>query len=635
MYPDLEGQKNIYLTEKGENQVKKSAKELKNHAYRQAGKGIDLIYFSDVNRTRQTAEIVNKELDAGIAFDTRLRDVNLGVYHGGRKDKFYRDFPKNLEHFYGQKPEGGENWGEVRKRMFDCLKDIDKRHKNKTILIISHGDPLWLLEGTCNSLQEEELLEIKIQEKYVRPAEWRKLDFKNVPLDEAGRFDLHRPYIDEVGFLCPKCQGPMQRVPEVCDVWFDSGSMPFAQHHYPFEKKNFQFPAEYISEAIDQTRGWFYTLLAVSTLLGKGTPYKNVISTGHVLDEKGEKMSKSKGNIVDPWQIINKYGADAVRWYFYTVNQPGEPKLFAEKDIDQALKRFILILWNCFTFYRTYKGNKKYPPKADPPRAEKTKNILDKWIISRLNELILDVTSELDKYDVTGAARALEDFVVNDLSLWYIRRSRKRFDEAAGTLASVLEKISRLTAPFIPFLSEEIYRSEGGFGSVHLQDWPRADKKLVDKKLNEKMAKVRQIVALALAERAKAGIKVRQPLTSLQITEKIERDLQALIKDEVNVKNISFGKELKLDTTITPELKEEGIVREVIRHIQEMRKEAGLKPGDKIMVSYFGTAELNEILGRNKRFILTEIKAKDFKTGKGEKEVKIDQQSLLLAIKKL
>ncbi|MBI2626429.1 MAG: class I tRNA ligase family protein, partial [Candidatus Nealsonbacteria bacterium] len=527
---------------------------------------------------------------------------------------------------------------------------IDQKRKNKNILIISHCDPLWLLEGAAKGLSDKELLKIKLAKKDIKTGEWRRLEYKNLPLDREGRVDFHRPYVDGIKFHCSKCGEIMVRVPEVCDVWFDSGCMPFAQVHWPFVSKTSKpalFPADYISEAIDQTRGWFYTLLAVSTLLGQGSPYKNVISQGHVLDEKGEKMSKSRGNVVDPWYIIEKYGVDAVRWYFYTVNQPGDSKLFAEKDIDQTLKKFILILWNCFTFYQTYKKTKN--------KKQKTKNILDKWVVSRLNELILGVTEKLDKYDVTGAARLIEDFVINDLSLWYIRRSRKRFEEAAGTLALVLQTVSKLTAPFIPFLSDEIYKCllPGSKQSVHLESWPKADKKLINKKLNQKMAKVREIVTLALAERAKAGIKVRQPLASLRIPEKMDKELSELIKEEVNVKKIISGGILILDTKITPELKEEGIVREVVRQINEMRKEVGLTPKDKISVRYFGTPGLNKILEKNKKNILAEIKAKNFKLGKEPlfappspmlrrasnasegKEVKIDQQNIWLAIRKI
>lgn len=637
IYPWPE-QKPILLTEHGQNQIKKAAKELKK-------KKIDLIYSSDISRTRQTAKIVAEELGIKIVFDKRLRDVNLGIYHGGAKERFYQDFPKSLERFYNKKPPKGESWGDCRKRMIECLDDIDKKHRDKTILIVSHGDPLWLLEDTMKGLNTEQFLESKIKEGYVKTGEHRKIEYKKFPLDRDGRLDFHRPYIDEVKFKCSKCQdGLMKRVPEVIDSWFDSGAMPFAQHHYPFEKR-LQLPADYISEAIDQTRGWFYTLLAIPTLLGFGPSYKNVISLGHVLDKKGEKMSKSKGNVVDPWYIIEKYGADATRWYFYTINQPGDVKFFAEKELAEALRKFIMTYWNSYIFFDIY-GQKKARGIS--------KHVLDKWIVSKMNELIQEVTQKLDKYDITPGARLIESFVINDLSLWYIRRSRRRFQkpqtkkelkEASATLSYVLLTLSKMTAPFVPFLSEELYQNLFEIRSktsVHLADWPKADKKLIDKPLGQKMEKARKIVNMVLAERAKAGIKVRQPLSELKIKEKIDRPLLDLIKEEVNVKKITFAKSFKLETKITQELKEEGTVREVIRQVQEMRKKAGYKPHHRVSVQYFGPKELNRILSKNQAFILKETKAKDFRLREKlkkvfdiESETKVDQQNLWLAIKKL
>ena len=621
IYPWPE-QEPVLLTKEGEHQIKKAAKELKT-------KKIDLIYASDMARTCQTAEIVAKELGVKIIFDKRLRDINLGIYHGrSKKDEFYRDFPKTVENMYKAPPKG-ESWGQVRKRMLDCLTDIDKKHKNKTILIVSHGDPLWLLRGITTGMDDKKLLDIKIKGTDIKTGQWRQIEYKKLPLDKSGKLDFHRPYIDGIKFYCPKCQNIMERTPELIDVWFDSGAMPFAQYHWPFDKK-LQFPADYISEAVDQTRGWFYTLLAISTLLGKGPAYKNVISLGHVLDEKGEKMSKSKGNVVDPWYVVEKYGADALRWYFYTVNQPGDVKLFSEKDIDQALKKFILTFWNSYQFYQTYVTHFYQSAKKH------YNHILDRWIISRLHELIQETTDKLDEYDVTAAARAIENFVINDLSLWYIRRSRKRFGEAASTLALVLQTLSKLTAPFTPFLSEEINQEKK---SCHLQEWPKADKKLIDRKLNQKMEKAREIVRLALAERAKARIKVRQPLAELQIKEKIDKELAEIIKEEVNVKKISSGKRFKLDIRITPALKEEGRVREVIRQIQELRKKAGLEPKDKIIVQYFGNPELNDVLKRHKKAILDGTKAEDFilkrklkKAFLAESEIRIDHWNLWLSI---
>ncbi len=649
----------IKLTKAGEKQIEKIAKKLRQ-------KKIDLIFSSDMTRAKQTAEIVARELNLKIIFDKRLRDINLGVYQGGEK----QTLPKNLERFY-KKLKKGENWDGCRKRMVNFLKAVDKKYSQKNILIISHGDPLWLLEGAMKGLSDKELLEINIKEKHIKAGELRDIAFHKMPLNEKGEIDFHRPYIDEVKFFCPKCHGLMVRAPEVIDCWFDSGSMPFAQYHYPFENKKLidqgkQFPADYIAEAIDQTRGWFYTLHAISTLVKNSSAYKNVISLGHVLDEKGEKMSKSRGNVVDPWYIVEKYGADATRWYFYTVNQPSDAKLFSERDVENSLKKLLLTLWNSLLFYDTYSEKPKVSSSPRLWRASKiqkpnkpNKNILDKWIISKLNQLILEITNSLNNYDVTKAGRLIEDFVINDLSLWYIRRSRRRFQKPEGkeelkkasqVLGFVLLTLSKLTAPFVPFLSEYIYHKvkSSNFklpNSVHLDDWPKADKKMIDKLLNKNMEKIREIVTQALAERVKVKIKVRQALNELQIVNyelTKEKALLELIKEEVNVKQITFGKKLELDIKITPELKEEGIIREVIRHIQEMRKKTDLKPKDKILVRYFGSANLNEVLNRNKEFILKGARVKNFFLGEKQKEIfdieekiKVDQEELWLAIKKI
>jgi isoleucyl-tRNA synthetase len=675
------------LTKKGEEETKIAAERLRKEK-------IDLIFSSDLLRTKQTAEIVAKEIGAKVIFDKRLREYDIGIFNGKPTHLAWQYFKEKRDWLSVKLPKG-ESLLLLRKRMVKFLKDIDRKYKNKNILIISHELPLTILEYSLKGLPLEKIIRDRREGKIkkIETGEFRKIKFKNLPFNEKMELDFHRPYIDEVKFYCPHCHSLMERVPEVIDCWFDSGSMPFAQAHYPFafaqkskiKNQKFLFPADFISEGIDQTRGWFYTLLAISTLLGLRSAYKNVISLGHVLDEKGEKMSKSKGNVVDPWLILEKYGADTTRWYFYTVNQPGDSKLFSEKDIDQALKKFILTLWNSFQFYKTY------VPHFLRPWKMKYKNILDKWIVSRLNLLIKDTTQKLDKYDVTDAARLIENFVIEDLSLWYIRRSRRRFhplgeqsslggrktgkdfEEASTTLGFVLLTLSKLTAPFIPFLSEEIYRKcqmsnaesrpfffiKGGtrgkkrtkfsspvkcqMSSVHLEDWPRANKKLIDRKLNKKMEKVREVVTQALAERAKTGIKVRQPLAKLQIANgkfQIEKELLDLIKEEVNVREITFGKTLKLDTKITPELREEGIIREIIRNLQEMRKIAGLTPKDIISIQFEGEKKLKDILLKNQEKILKVALARDLKFSKKgkfelERAIKIEGKNLWFAIKKI
>lgn len=482
--------------------------------------------------------------------------------------------------------------------------------------------------------------------------------------------NLHRPYIDDAILKCD-CGESMRRVKEVIDCWFDSGAMPFAQWHYPFDpdsissqgSDNFgarnkdlsfpapkNFPADFICEGIDQTRGWFYTLLVISTLLGLGTPYKNVISNGIVLDAKGQKMSKSKGNIIKPSDVVEKYGADVARLYFYTINAVAEPKRFDFKDVQSLYRRFFDTLLNVQKFFDIYKDS-NFKPK------EKTSfnNILDKWIISLLENLNRKVVEKMENYNVVGAARLFDDFVEN-LSNWYIRRSRKRFqkaengkekEEASQALHYVLLKLSKLIAPFAPFFSESIYKKLGGEKeSVHLEEYPQSEKDLIDDMVEKDMLAIIETAALALAKRSAAGVKVRQPLSLLKIKgEEKKEEYINLLKEEVNIEKIIFDKNLKeeieLNAEITPELREKGITREIIRHIQGMRKKAGFMPSDKISVQFFGGEELNNILEKNKELILKEGRINDLKLSKKtqgvfdiEAEIEIDQQKLWIKIKK-
>ncbi|MFA5189013.1 MAG: isoleucine--tRNA ligase [Patescibacteria group bacterium] len=468
-------------------------------------------------------------------------------------------------------------------------------------------------------------------------------------------FDPHRPFIDDLELNC-QCGGQMKRVPEVIDVWFDSGSMPFAQWHYPFENKNLidkkeQFPADYISEAIDQTRGWFYTLLAVSTLLEKGTPYKNVICLGHLNDKFGKKMSKSKGNVVDPWYIINKYSSDALRWHLYTLNQPGDAKNFDEKNVDEVVKKVILIWQNSVKFFKLYQ-DKKVKSSQDSP------NILDKWVLAEFNRLINQVSQYLDEYNIIEAGRKIQDFI-NVFSTWYLRRSRDRFKgndekdkkQALATTHYVLLNLSKICAPFMPFLAEEIYQElEGGKESVHLEDWPKAAADLIDSKLIENMETVRKIIEQALAVRAAAVIKVRQPLNKLYITKKsLPEELYFLIKDEVNVKGIELvdnlpeGKNLKigadqnykvcLDIELDKNLQLEGNARELIRQINAQRKEMGLSIGDLVEVVYETKSEaLKETLAKFGDEIKANTLTKELVEGKGKEELEINGEKIKIEI---
>ncbi|MDZ7798598.1 MAG: isoleucine--tRNA ligase [Patescibacteria group bacterium] len=476
--------------------------------------------------------------------------------------------------------------------------------------------------------------------------------------------DLHRPYVDEIELDC-ECGGKMKRVQDVIDCWFDSGSMPFSQWHYPFENKEkidqgLSYPADFISEAMDQTRGWFYTLLAISTLLGKGTSYKNVICLGLVLDKNGQKMSKSKGNIVKPDDIFEKYGADAARWYFYTLNQPGETKLFDMKGVEEVVKKVFLILMNVHSFYQMY-AESKIPEKI------KSDHVLDQWINSKINLLIEKVTQDLESFDPTKAARRIADFI-NDLSTWYLRRSRDRFktgekkdkERALATLYLVLFKLSKLMAPFTPFLAEELYKKlKGEKESVHLEDWPKAEPEKYDQVLYN-MEKVQQLVELGHALRAENAIKVRQPLAQiLSNINDLPEDYKEIIKKELNLHEVHLDKkeikenidfkikeagEIKvaLDITITDQLKEEGLVREVIRHINSLRKKAKLTIGDKVELSYYTEEEkIKKIFENYKEEIKKETASKDLRLVIKEeaenlsktKSFKLDHQEVIISIK--
>ena len=544
----------IHITGKGRDDVLKAARELKKEK-------IDVIVASPATRTKETAEILAREL--GLSdFETipEFYDILIGAaFEGKQEEEFNKEFEIWEERFW-KKPEGSENWRELRRRVMAGVKKLCEKYRGKKILLVGHGDPLWVMLAALEGLAEKDYKKIP----YPQTGTFRKIRLHNWPYNAEGELDLHKPYVDSIKFRCD-CGSEMGRVKEVIDVWFDSGAMPFAAQGFGSPtskgKSDFLYPADYISEAIDQTRGWFYTLLAVSSLLGLESSYKRVLSLGLVLDEKGEKMSKSKGNVVDPVKLIEKYGADAVRWYFYTVNQPWDDKLFRERDIQDARRRFLMILWNSFVYWQTYK-EVQLPIGS---WTSKPKLIINKWILAKWNVILKEVTEKLEKYDIVSAARILENFVVEDISHWYIRRIRKYMKsedkECSRVLGNILLELSKSLAPFAPFIAEGIYKgTDGKKESVHLEDWPEAKKlKAGGYKLIKDMEKVREIVSKALELRQKAGIKIRQPLQKLQITDKLPAEFLELVKGEVNVKEIAFSDKFELDTKLTEDLKEEGL----------------------------------------------------------------------------
>ncbi len=394
----------------------------------------------------------------------------------------------------------------------------------------------------------------------------------------AKTVELHRPYIDEITCTCPECQGTMKRVPEVIDCWFDSGAMPFAQHHYPFENKELfdsQFPAQFISEAVDQTRGWFYSLMAESTLLFNCAPFENVIVLGHVQDENGQKMSKSKGNAVDPFEALETYGADAIRWYFYINSAPWLPNRFHGKAVQEGQRKFLGTLWNTYAFFVLYANIDNFDATKYSLDYEKLP-VMDKWLLSKLNTAVKEVDDHLDNYRIPEAARILDNFV-DEMSNWYVRRSRERFwakgmeqdkINAYMTLYTALVTICKCAAPMIPFMTEEIYRNlvcsidQNAPESIHLCDFPTADEGMIDRKLEDSMEEVLKIVVMGRAARNTANIKNRQPIGTMYVkAESVLDDFyQEIIEDELNVKKIVFSDDVSAFTTYSfkPQLKTVG-----------------------------------------------------------------------------
>ena len=558
--------------------------------------------------------------------------------------------------------------------------------------------------------------------------------------ERAKTVELHRPYIDEITLKCPECGGEMHRVPEVIDCWFDSGAMPFAQHHYPFENKELfeqQFPANFISEAVDQTRGWFYSLLAESTLLFNKAPYKNVIVLGHVQDENGQKMSKSKGNAVDPFDALNKYGADAIRWYFYINSAPWLPNRFHGKAVVEGQRKFMSTLWNTYAFFVLYADIDNFDPTKYELNYDQLP-VMDKWLLSRLNTTVQAVDNDLANYKIPEAARALQEFV-DEMSNWYVRRSRERFwakgmeqdkINAYMTLYHALVTIAKTAAPMIPFMTEDIYQNlvrsvdKDAPESIHLCDFPTVNEAWIDKDLEADMKELLEIVVLGRACRNTANIKNRQPIGTMYVKaeKKMSEFYTDIIADELNVKEVKFADDVEsfisysfkpqlrtvgpkygkllggirqaltdingtaamnelrtngvlkldingndvelteedllietaqtegyvsesdgetsvvLDTNLTPELIEEGFVREIISKIQTMRKEAGFEVMDKIKVYAHGNDKIQEVMKAHEDEIKSEVLADEMVLGETDgyvKEWNINKETVTMGVKKL
>jgi len=470
--------------------------------------------------------------------------------------------------------------------------------------------------------------------------------------------DLHRPYIDDVTYACAACGDTMVRQPEVIDCWFDSGAMPFAQWHYPFENAELfkqSFPADYISEAVDQTRGWFYSLHALSTLVFDQPCFKNVICLGHILDAQGEKMSKTRGNVVDPWTVLDSSGADALRWYMFTSGPPGNVRRMSPDMVVEVMRNFLMTLWNTYSFFVIYANIDNFVPGKKAP---KVTSELDRWLISSLNQLIIDTDRQLGEYDPTGAGRKIESFV-SDLSNWYVRRSRRRFwksqndDDklsAYSTLYQALVTLSKLLAPFTPFVAEEIYQNlvrtvdKDAPESVHLALFPVADEKLIDTDIIAGTELAMKVCSMGRAARSKSSVKVRQPLPKVVIKARSSHEREALqslcaqITDELNVKDIGFtSDEMQEDknlsviaegdyqvgvvTEISPELLAEGLAREIVRRLQTMRRSAGLEIADHIRTYYEGGEQVQAVMKDFADYIRQETLSTEILQGSSEPPV--------------
>lgn len=589
------------LTEKGKAQTKDAAKKIQELFVAQGVSGIpDVIVCSPFIRTRMTAELIAESLGidkATIIEDARICEINFGKHAHDNRDVYanlegveeaWTDFSKPL-------PDGGESMNDIKRRVMSVVEELNQTHEGKNILIVTHMTPMWLMRAGTLGLNQHESRIYRVNHGTVTNAEPKLLPFEQFPHNEDFDLDYHRPFIDKISWKNEKGE-EYKLIGEVFDCWFESGAMPFASKHYPFDIKNdnvnFAYPADFISEGIDQTRGWFNTLLHLGVGLFDKAPYKHVVVHGTVLAEDGKKMSKKLKNYPPIEEVMDKYGADPLRYFL--LSSPamrGESTLFSEKSIDDVTKKVVVRLKNVVSFYDIYREDIVHTSDL----ALESENVLDQWILARFKEVLDKTTKGLDTYEIDMACGSFIEFV-DDFSTWYIRRSRDRFkgDDtedkkyALATTRFVLENFSKVLAPFMPFLAEHIWqdiRGKGDRESVHLTDWPEL-KTLPTGDVLAQMDLARGLVTQGLDARVKAGIKVRQPLQSVTYPLHVfTADYVEILKDELNVKEVLFKEEVEgvlLDTTITDELMQEGLYRETLRSFQEFRKEQGLEAADSV-----------------------------------------------------
>ena len=577
-----------HLTEQGRVEAENAAQELSNY-------GINLIISSPFVRTRETAQLIQNALglpNEAVLFDVRLGELDAKESHGKSWSEHFALYGAKINRFLTHQGTE-ENYADVQARVMDLLYSLDDQYEGKTILIVSHGLPLSLMQSAVQRLRHQDIATIPNMGGVFKTGEVKKLNFTPLPRNERFVLDLHRPHIDAMTTSC-FCGGVMRRVPDVFDCWFESGAMPYGQAHYvgtpqkDFDPEhNIGFPADFIAEGLDQTRGWFYSLLVLGVALFKKSPYKGVVVNGLIVAEDGQKMSKKLKNYPDPLEIIERYGADALRYYL--LSSPvvrAEDINFSERGVAEVYRKNVVRLRNVLSFYQTF------AQEQGGSAREKSSHILDRWINARSAELERAVRDGFDAYEIDRAIKPIALFI-DDLSTWYLRRSRERIKEggqdavhAGETLRSTLKHLALMSAPAMPFIAEEIYqvvRAPKDPESVHLALWPNGG--TVDTEVLTKMAETRDVVSRALELRAQKNIKVRQPLASLTTTQPFTEEYAALIRDEVNVKELKQGSELSLDTILTDELIKEGQIREVIRALQDARKEAGCDPKAQVVAT--------------------------------------------------
>ena len=606
------------LTETGKGQVEAAAKDIP--------KDVDIIIHSGFQRTRETAEIVHTHIpNAEIIEDDSIRELDIADDFEGKTWDEYNDHFGTWDERYTKPLNGSENRRDVQKRMGNFIYGLEEKYKGKKILIVSHAGPIFALECAVKGLNPKEAhSHMDDGSHYPKNAEVRNLKFVPIPHNDNYELDFHRPYIDD--FVVEEDGVKLERIKDVFDCWFESGSMPYGQHHYPFacseeELNKHHFPAQFIAEGLDQTRGWFYSLIVLGTALFGKSPYQNVIVNGLIMAEDGKKLSKKLQNYSAPMDLANQVGADSMR--FYLLSSPvirGEDINFSDSGVAELQRKNIGRLHNVLAMYEMFADGTEASADSD--------NVLDKWVLARLGQLIKDVTEGYKGYELDKATRPVTDFI-DDLSVWYLRRSRDRFkgedmadkQKALATLRLVLKELSLVMAPAMPFYSDYLWqkvKNEDEAKSVHLAAWPETRE--VDENILEEMNQTRDIVTSALEARTKANIKVRQPIAAVY-GPLINPELSDIVLDELNAKEYVKSEEVAIETKLTRELVSEGAVRELMRAVQGKRKQDGLEPKDEITLTVSTDEGGKSAVEENQELLVKTVGAKELVFAETEGEI--------------